>query len=179
MRRKGRDEDLREKILDVDATMQGTLVFRDAVNLRINGSFEGTLDVKGNLTISETAVVKAEIKGENIVVAGRVHGNIIAVNELKLIPPGHVIGNITTPRLNILDGAVLDGECHMTSPGSDSGSSVKNILTAEELAKYLEVDTTMVFEWANSGKLPAFKERDIWKFDRDKVDEWVANGKVI
>ncbi len=167
-----------EKILDVDATMQGTLIFRDAVNLRINGSFEGTLDIKGSLTISETAVVKAEIKGENIIVAGRVYGNIAATRELKLMPSAHVTGNIITPRLNILEGAVLDGECHMTAPGSGSLDD-KNILTAEELAKYLEVDTSMVFDWAGSGRLPAFKENDTWKFERDKIDEWVANGKVI
>lgn len=179
MRRRGREEEHQEKVLDVDATMQGTLTFRDAVNLRINGSFEGTLDTKGNLMISETATVKAEIRGENIVVAGRVYGNIIAERELKLIPPGHVIGDITTPRLSILEGAVLDGQCHMTAPDSNIDNFVKNILTAEELAKYLEVDTSMVFEWASSGKLPAFKEKDMWKFDRNKIDEWVANGKVI
>ncbi len=179
MRRKAREEEPKEKILDVDATMQGTLTFRDAVNLRINGSFEGTLDTKGSLTISETAVVKAEIRGENIVIAGRVYGNVIAERELKLIPPGHVTGNITTPRLNILEGAILDGECHMTAPSANTSGHRKSILTAEELAKYLEVDTSMVFEWANSGKLPAYKDEDIWKFEQDKIDEWVANGKVI
>ena len=179
MRRRAREEEPKEKVLDVDATMQGTLTFRDAVNLRINGSFEGMLDTKGNLTISETAVVKAEIRGENIVIAGRVYGNVIAERELKLIPPAHVTGNITTPRLNILEGAVLDGECHMTAPGADTSDKRKNILTAEELAKYLEVDASMVFEWANSGKLPAFRDKDIWKFEQDKIDEWVANGKVI
>lgn len=170
---------IEEKILDVDAAMQGTLIFHDAVNLRINGSFEGALDTKGNLTISEAAVVKAEIRGENIIIAGRVYGNVRAERELKLIPPAHVTGNITTPRLNILEGAMLDGECHMTTFGAGTSDGIKNILTAEELAKYLEVDVSMVFEWADSGKLPAFKDRDIWKFEQNKIDEWVANGKVI
>ncbi len=168
-----------EKVLDVDATMQGSLTFKDSVNLRINGSFEGTLDAKGTLTISETAIVKAEIRGETIIVAGRVYGNISAERELKIIPPAHVTGNVTTPRLNILEGAVLDGECHMTTQVSHSGGAAKNVMTAEELAKYLEVETSMVFEWANSGRLPAVKEKDIWKFDRNKIDEWVANGKVM
>ena len=57
MRRRGREETM-EKVLDVDATMQGTLTFRDPVNLRINGSFEGNLDTKGNLTIGENATVR-------------------------------------------------------------------------------------------------------------------------
>jgi len=168
-----------EKILDVDATMQGTLTFKDPVNLRINGSFDGTLDAKGTLTISETAIVKAEIKGETIIVAGRVYGNIVAERELKIIPPAHVTGNITTPRLNILEGAVLDGECHMTTSASHSTGGAKSVMTADELAKYLEVETSMVFEWANSGKLPAVKDKDIWKFERNKIDEWIANGKVM
>ena len=168
-----------EKVLDVDATMQGTLAFKDPVNLRINGSFEGTLDAKGTLTISETAIVKAEIRGETIIVAGRVYGNITAERELKIMPPAHVTGNVTTPRLNILEGARLDGKCHMTTSAGRSGGDAKSVMTAEELAKYLEVETSMVFEWANSGRLPAVKEKDIWKFERNKIDEWIANGKVM
>ena len=177
MRRRGREGE-GEKILDVDATMQGTLTFRDPVNLRINGSFEGSLDTKGILTIGENAVVRAGIKGENIVVAGRVYGDIAAAKELKLMPPARVTGNITTPRLSIIDGAILEGECHMLGKGLDSESAKKNMLTAEELARYLEVDKSMVFEWAKNGKLPGVKEKDDWKFDRSTVDEWVADGKI-
>jgi excisionase family DNA binding protein len=169
---------MEEKVLDVDAAMQGTLTFRDSVNLRINGSFEGTLDAKGSLTIGENAIVRAGIKGENIVVAGRVFGDIVAEKELKLIPPARVTGNIKTPRLSIVDGAILEGECHMTGKEKNSESPRKNMVTAEELAKYLEVETSMVFEWAKSGKLPGVKESDTWKFNRATVDEWIANGKV-
>ena len=66
----------------------------------------------------------------------------------------------------------------MTGKEKDSGVSGRNLVTAEELAKYLEVDTSMVLEWANSGKLPSMKERNTLKFDRVKVDEWIASGKV-
>ena len=178
MRRREREEGSNEKVLEVDATMQGTLSFRDPVNLRINGSFEGSLDTKGKLTIGENAVVKAGIKGENIVVAGRVYGDIIATKELKLAPPGHVTGNISTPRLSIIEGAVLEGECHMAGTEKKSEATKKKLLTADELAKYLEVNTNMVLEWVNAGKLPGVKERDAWRFDRMQVDEWIANGKV-
>ena len=94
MRRREKGGEVSEKVLDVDATMQGTLTFRDPVNLRINGSFEGSLDTKGSLTIGQNAVVKAGIKGESIVVAGRVYGDIIAEKELKLIPPARVTGSV-------------------------------------------------------------------------------------
>ena len=80
--KKGKNEG--DRILDVDASMQGSMVFKDSVNLRINGRFEGTLNTKGNLMISEHAVVNADILGESIVIAGRVNGTIQALKELRL-----------------------------------------------------------------------------------------------
>ncbi len=67
-----------EKVLDVDASMQGTMVFKDPVILRINGKFEGSLTTRGNLTIGENAVVDADIEGDDITIAGVVNGNINA-----------------------------------------------------------------------------------------------------
>ena len=43
MRRKEAQVPAEEKILDVTASMQGTISFKDPVNLRILGSFEGKL----------------------------------------------------------------------------------------------------------------------------------------
>ena len=42
--RRNKNQEPEEKILDVNATMQGTMIFKDPVNLRINGEFEGKLD---------------------------------------------------------------------------------------------------------------------------------------
>ena len=94
-----------EKMLDVDASMQGSLVFKDPVSLRINGRFEGTLNTKGNLMISEHAVVNADIIGESIVIAGKVNGHVHAQRELKLIAPAMVVGDIKTPLLSVADNS--------------------------------------------------------------------------
>ena len=75
-----------EKILDVDASMQGTLSFKDPVNLRINGKFEGTLGTKGNLTIGPSAIVLADISGDNITIGGKVKGRVTAREKLTLLP---------------------------------------------------------------------------------------------
>ena len=68
-----------EKVLDVDASMEGSLIFKDPVNLRINGRFEGTLNTKGSLMIGENAVVIADISGDTIFIAGKVNGNVHAL----------------------------------------------------------------------------------------------------
>ena len=167
-----------ERILDVDASMQGSLVFKDPVNLRISGRFEGTLNTQGNLMIGEKAVVNADITGDSIVVAGKVNGNINALKELKLISPGCVVGDIQTPLLSIAEGAIFEGNSKMLSRSRSESSPSLNVMTSDELAKYLEVDAGLILEWVNAGKLPATKEGNSWRFERSKVDEWVASGKI-
>lgn len=164
-----------EKVLDVDASMQGTLVFKDSVNLKINGRFEGVLNTKGSLMIGETAVVNADITGESIVIAGNVNGNITALKSLKIIAPGRVKGDIKTPILSIAEGAVFDGNSKMFAQTTDY---VDNIMSAEDLARYLEIDMNLVREWADSGRLPGVRDGASWKFERSKIDEWVAQGKI-
>jgi excisionase family DNA binding protein len=162
------------KILDVDASMQGTLAFKDPVNLRINGNFDGKLDTKGSLIIGENASVRAEIIGEEIIVAGKVTGNITAQKQLKVLSNAHIVGDITTPLLSVESGAVVHGKCCMlTGPGGKG-----NIFNVEELARYLEVDVSNIMEWANTGKIPAFKEGNDWRFERIKIEEWIAKEKT-
>ena len=157
-----------EKILDVDAEMSGNLVFKDPVNLRINGRFEGRLETRGNLTIGETGVISGEMTGEDIAVAGKVKGKIIATQKLTFLPTAKVEGEIRTSKLEICEGAYFEGTSHMLS----------EYFGIEELAHYLKVDTSTITEWVNSGKIPVNKEEEILRFDIKTIDEWIAKGKV-
>jgi excisionase family DNA binding protein len=159
---------LEERILDVDASMQGTLSFKDPVNLRINGKFEGSLETKGNLTVGQGAMVTAEIIGDNIIIGGKVRGRITAKERLTLLPTAVIEGDIHPAKLNIAEGAILEGHCSM----------LHDFLNAEELARYLEVDLNSVMDWVNSGKMPGQKEGNNWKFERKAIDSWVASEKV-
>ena len=157
-----------EKILDVDAAMQGNLSFKDPVNLRINGKFEGNLDTRGNLTIASSAYVVADVLGDNIIVGGKVKGKITAKERLTLLPSAFVEGDIFPARLNVAEGAIFEGRCEM----------LHDFLNSDELARYLEVDVNSILEWANSGKVPGEKEGEGWRFDRKEIDSWVAAGRV-
>jgi len=162
-----------ERILDVHAGMQGTLRFDDPVNLRINGKFEGTLDTKGKLMVGSKADIKANITGESVSIAGEVSGNIKATKVLTLQPTAKLVGDVETPRLSVEEGAILNGQIRM------SGEPARgDWMTTSQLAKYLEVDLDKVSEWAVNGMLPGTKEGGEWVFDRNKVDQWIAEGKV-
>ena len=86
-----------EKVLDVNATMQGSLVFSDPVNLRINGKFEGDLQTKGILEVGQYADVRADIHGETIRIAGRVTGAIVCEKIVSLLSTAVVQADIALP----------------------------------------------------------------------------------
>lgn len=172
-----KNQDLVEKVLDVDASMQGTITFRDPVNLRINGSFEGKLDTRGVLTIGENARVKASITGDTVIIAGQVVGDVTASQKLVLIAPAQLKGNIKTPLLSISEGAVFNGSSAMTTiQGTLTGEG--EFLTLDEMARFIEVEPNVLGEWAKSGTVPAIKEGSGWKFKRSEIDRWIQEERV-
>ena len=159
------------KILDVTASMQGSLVFQEPVSLRISGQFRGTLETRGELTIGDRSTVQADITGDAITVAGRVTGKLVAKKILKVISPGVVRGEIWTPALEVEAGARIDGTLHMVD------QAAAGTLSTQEVAEYLEVESRVVEQWAREGKVPGQQEGGQWRFDRMKIDEWVATQK--
>lgn len=170
-------EKIDDKILDVDARMQGTIIFKDPVNLRINGSFEGKLETCGSLTIGENANVRADIQGDRIVIAGKVTGNLVAAESISLIPPAVVQGNVRTPLLSIAEGAVLDGQLNMLNVKGAEENFGKS-LSLREVAQFLEVEAKVVEDWASQKKIPAEFHNGEWKFNRVAIEKWLQDEKV-
>ena len=167
-----------QKVLDVDASFQGNLIFKDEVNLHINGHFEGRLETKGDLLIGEKAIVKANIVGERITIAGNLTGDVTAQTEVRLMPTAKIVGDIRTSNLIVERGVVLHGMSRMvTSSEKDSGRQV--FFNLDEVSRYLSVETGLITEWVETGKFPGTREGADLKFDKEKVDEWIANGRII
>lgn len=167
-----KNQEVEEKILDVDASMQGTISFKDPVNLRINGSFEGKLDARGNLTIGENAKVKANIHGDRIIIAGKVVGNIQAVQSVSVIAPAVIQGDIITPRLSVSEGSVIEGRINMLNV-QQGGDAPDVHLTLKDVAQYLEVESKVVEDWAVKSKIPAQFVNGDWVFSKAAVDRWI------
>lgn len=168
-RGKPKQEEPPSRVLDVTASMEGSLVFQEPVTLRISGRFEGTLETRGELTVGEKAHVRADITGDNITIAGHVEGKVLAKRFLKLVPPAVVKGEISAPVLQVEPGAHLEGTVHMAER--------REALSLQEVAEYLEVEIRVLEQWAREGKIPAGQEAGEWRFERIKIDEWVAAQK--
>ena len=171
--RRGKQDGDSEKWLEVDASMTGTLTFKDPVNLQINGQFEGTLDTKGRLRIGGAATVKATIRGEEITIAGSVEGDVTATQRLELSAGARLTGKVRSPRVIMQDGAILQGTLEMAGTGGTN-----SWMTIGELARYLEVDDDTITQWAEGGRLPAVRDGSTWRFERTKIEGWLAQEKT-
>jgi len=169
-------EPMEMKVLDVDASMQGTITFHDPVNLRINGDFEGQLDTKGSLSVGENSIVKANITGDRIIVAGQVNGNIVASESLSLVSPANVQGDVRSPVLSVSEGAIINGNIDMSQ--ATKGLKQSELLTLKEVAQYLEVETNVLEDWAKKKKIPASYENENWKFKKTEIDKWIQEEKI-
>lgn len=48
-----------------------------------------------------------------------------------------------------------------------------DILTIEEVAKYLRVSERTVYDWAQKGEIPSGKIGTVWRFKRSEIEKWV------
>ena len=97
--------------LDSGAKVSGKLSFDGPA--RIDGQIDGEINAKDVLIIGETAVVTAQLRAASIVVAGKVSGDITAVQRIEIRPSAKVIGNLTSPVLVVHEGALFEGHCAM------------------------------------------------------------------
>ena len=79
-------------------------------DLRIDGRVEGTIEVGDHvLIVGARAAVKANLVAKSILISGTVIGNITATDRLDLQATGSVEGDISSPRLVMVEGAVVKG----------------------------------------------------------------------
>ena len=76
----------------------------------IYGSFEGIVQLnERSLIVGTTGNVTANIIAGEVVVYGRVKGNVRAKNRIEIKKDGSVTGDVTTPQILIEDGALFKG----------------------------------------------------------------------
>jgi cytoskeletal protein CcmA (bactofilin family) len=91
----------------------GTLEGKVQCDLRIEGTFSGEIICSGTVTVGEQGMVRSTIRAEEIVIAGKVFGNITADRRLVMTGTGQVHGNISAGALSVMEGSVLNGSVDM------------------------------------------------------------------
>lgn len=104
-----------------------TVVIRGEVkgseDLIIDGQIEGLVTLAENrLTIGPNAHVTADLSAKDVLIMGRVQGNIAAAGRVELRAGSVVEGDVHAMRLAIEDNAVFRGKVDLTR-GSAEGAS--------------------------------------------------------
>jgi cytoskeletal protein CcmA (bactofilin family) len=80
-------------------------------DLFIDGQVEGTIELRGNnLTIGPHGEVKANVNAKDVVVQGKLEGNIQASERAELKKSAVAVGDILTQRVAIEEGAYFKGK---------------------------------------------------------------------
>ena len=100
--------------LPVTANVKESVSFKGELtvdeDLSIEGFVEGSIELKDhNLWIGPHGKVKAKIHAKSVIVAGEVLGDIDAGELVEIKLSGSVRGNISCPRISIIDGAKFQG----------------------------------------------------------------------
>jgi cytoskeletal protein CcmA (bactofilin family) len=88
-------------------------------DLHVDGSVEGLISLEDRkLTVGPSAKVAADIVAREIVVYGSVKGNLRARDRIEIKKDGSVIGDLTTARIMIEDGAYFKGSIEIEREGA-------------------------------------------------------------
>jgi cytoskeletal protein CcmA (bactofilin family) len=99
-----------DSVIGPGLSLRGTLT--GAGGIRIEGTFDGIIDIQGPLLITDGAKVTAEIRAGAVSVGGSVKGNITA-GKVELLATGRVWGDLVTTAFATEEGAFLRGQVRM------------------------------------------------------------------
>ena len=98
-------------IVGQGAKLEGNVV--SAGSLRVDGQVKGQINADGDVMLSPQSQVEADIRAQNVAVAGRFKGTIMVKGRAEITRGGRVDGDITSKTLVVEDGAVFQGQSIM------------------------------------------------------------------
>ncbi len=91
-------------------------------SLLVDGKVEGSINLPGNrVTVGRNGQVAANITAREVVILGKVRGNVSATDRVDIRAEGALNGDVAAARISIEDGAFFKGGIDIKKP--DSGKS--------------------------------------------------------
>jgi len=101
-------------------------------SLFVDGKVEGTINLNGNrVTVGRNGQVAANITAREVVVLGKVRGNIIATDRVDIRSEGALTGDVAAARISIEDGAFFKGGIDIRKPETKPGAPVNGATVIE------------------------------------------------
>jgi len=92
-------------------------------DLQIDGKIDGPITLRGHqLTVGSTAQLNSEIHASEVIVYGKVVGNVHARDRVDVKTDGSIVGDISTARISIEDGAHFKGRIEIDPTKSQAAA---------------------------------------------------------
>jgi cytoskeletal protein CcmA (bactofilin family) len=88
--------------------------------LRIDGDFTGVIRTKGKVLVGQNGRAECTLHAGTVVIGGVVRGEVFSTEKVIILSTGLMLGNVTTPRLIVEEGVILNGSCTITAPAADA-----------------------------------------------------------
>lgn len=108
-------------IIGKDSVIEGTIEVQGV--LRIDGVARGKISATESLAVGDSGQVEADLISSEVIIGGKVVGNVLAENKIELQSKAQMEGDMTTKNLIIEEGALFHGTCNMKGSSSDSALS--------------------------------------------------------
>ena len=124
------------------ATLGKSLVIKGEVSgsesLYIDGRVEGSINLPGNrVTVGRNGVVSANITAREIVILGKVRGNMNASDRFDIRSEGSLTGDIVAQRVSIEEGAFFKGAIEINKAAQKGGGNNKEAEPDNKIATAL------------------------------------------
>lgn len=81
--------------------------------IRVEGGVKGSIRAGKAVVVGKDGTVEGEVFTQDAVVAGRVHGTLVAESRLELQATCHIEGDVQARRIQLEEGAILNGTVQM------------------------------------------------------------------
>lgn len=98
--------------------------FETPESVRVDGTINGNCNCKELLIVGVEGKINGDITSQNVIISGKVEGDIIANGKLELLSTGKLLGNITARSLVVDEDACFDGRCTMTTGAMENATSM-------------------------------------------------------
>jgi cytoskeletal protein CcmA (bactofilin family) len=109
--RRSERQDALENVIGPTTSLRGHI--KSDGGARIDGRFEGRIEVAGNVIVTERGCVIGDIFARDVTIGGTVEGNIEGAGRLEILSTGKLFGDVTAAAILIDDGGVFEGISRM------------------------------------------------------------------
>lgn len=118
-----------DTLISRHCTIEGNVITQNSI--KMDGRIQGNLQAEGQAIIGEHGVVVGDVQSTDLLVFGRLEGNVLA-KAVQLKPTARILGNIDTETLQVEPGALYQGNVVMRGAKSSDPALLTHSVIDDE-----------------------------------------------